>query len=94
MRVIVDDVGGGFGMKTGMYAEDGAVAYCAKLLQRPVKWVADRSEEFLSSYHGRDIQTQAELWHWQPTARFWACVCIPKPMWAPMPRARVWPSSC
>ncbi|MBP6647062.1 MAG: xanthine dehydrogenase family protein [Burkholderiaceae bacterium] len=61
MRVIVDDVGGGFGMKTGMYAEDGAVAYCAKLLQRPVKWVADRSEEFLSSYHGRDIQTQAAL---------------------------------
>ena len=61
MRVIVDDVGGGFGMKTGMYAEDGAVAYCAKLLQLPVKWVADRSEEFLTSYHGRDIQTHAEL---------------------------------
>lgn len=61
MRVIVDDVGGGFGMKTGMYAEDGVVAYCAKLLQRPVKWVADRSEEFLTSYHGRDIQTRAAL---------------------------------
>ncbi len=61
MRVIVDDVGGGFGMKTGMYAEDAVVAYCAKTLQRPVKWVAERSEEFLNSYHGRDVYSHAEL---------------------------------
>lgn len=61
MRVIVDDVGGGFGMKTGMYAEDAVVAYCAQTLQRPVKWVADRSEEFLNSYHGRDVYSHAEL---------------------------------
>ena len=61
MRVVVDDVGGGFGMKTGMYPEDAVVAYCAKLLACPVKWVADRSEEFLSSYHGRDLQSHAEL---------------------------------
>ncbi len=61
MRVIVDDVGGGFGMKTGMYAEDAVVAYCAKTLNRPVKWVADRSEEFLNSYHGRDVHSHAEL---------------------------------
>jgi aerobic carbon-monoxide dehydrogenase large subunit len=61
MRVIVDDVGGGFGMKTGMYAEDAVVAYCAKSLQCPVKWVADRSEEFLNSYHGRDVHSHAEL---------------------------------
>jgi aerobic carbon-monoxide dehydrogenase large subunit len=61
MRVIVDDVGGGFGMKTGMYAEDAVVAYCAKTLQSPVKWVADRSEEFLNSYHGRDVYSHAEL---------------------------------
>jgi len=61
MRVVVDDVGGGFGMKGGMYAEDGVVAYCAHTLQRSVKWVADRSEEFLSSYHGRDVHSRAEL---------------------------------
>jgi aerobic carbon-monoxide dehydrogenase large subunit len=61
IRVIVDDVGGGFGMKTGMYAEDAVVAYCAKTLQRPVKWVGDRSEEFLNTYHGRDVQSHAEL---------------------------------
>ena len=61
MRVVVDDVGGGFGMKTGMYSEDATVAYAARLLGRPVKWTADRSEEFLSSYHGRDVQSQAQL---------------------------------
>jgi aerobic carbon-monoxide dehydrogenase large subunit len=61
LRVIVDDVGGGFGMKTGMYAEDAVVAYCARELKRPVKWVADRSEEFLNSYHGRDVYSHAEL---------------------------------
>ena len=61
VRVIVGDVGGGFGMKTGAYAEDIVVAYCAHKLQRPVKWVADRSEEFLSSAHGRDIVSHGEL---------------------------------
>ncbi|MDM0013483.1 xanthine dehydrogenase family protein molybdopterin-binding subunit [Variovorax sp. J22P168] len=61
VRVVVGDVGGGFGMKTGAYPEDIAVAYAARALQRPVKWVADRSEEFLSSSHGRDIEARAEL---------------------------------
>jgi carbon-monoxide dehydrogenase large subunit len=57
----VGDVGGGFGMKTGAYAEDVVTAFCAHTLARPVKWIADRSEEFLSSAHGRDIQTKASL---------------------------------
>ncbi|HEY2256087.1 MAG TPA: xanthine dehydrogenase family protein molybdopterin-binding subunit [Variovorax sp.] len=61
VRVVVGDVGGGFGMKTGAYPEDIAVAYAALQLRRPVKWVADRSEEFLSSSHGRDIEARAEL---------------------------------
>ena len=61
VRVLVGDVGGGFGMKTGAYPEDVAVAFCARALQRPVKWVAERSEEFISSTHGRDLQTHAEL---------------------------------
>ena len=61
VRVIVGDVGGGFGMKTGAYAEDVVTAFCAHTLARPVKWIADRSEEFLSSSHGRDIQTKASL---------------------------------
>jgi len=61
VRVVVGDVGGGFGMKTGVYPEDLAVAFCARALQRPVKWVAERSEEFISSTHGRDLQSHAEL---------------------------------
>ncbi len=61
VRVIVGDVGGGFGMKTGAYPEDVVTAYCAHQLQRPVRWIADRSEDFLSSAHGRDIESQAAL---------------------------------
>ncbi|NQW79986.1 MAG: xanthine dehydrogenase family protein molybdopterin-binding subunit [Polaromonas sp.] len=61
VRVVVGDVGGGFGMKTGVYPEDLAIAFCARALKRPIKWVADRSEEFISASHGRDLQTQAEL---------------------------------
>src|SRR6059058_3394570 len=61
VRVTVGDVGGGFGMKTGIYPEDAAVAWSAWTLKRPVKWIADRSEEFLSSFHGRDQRAQAEL---------------------------------
>ena len=61
VRVIVGDVGGGFGMKTGAYPEDVVTAYCAHQLQRPVRWIADRSEDFLTSAHGRDIESQAAL---------------------------------
>ena len=60
-RVTVGDVGGGFGMKTGPYPEDIALAWCARELGRPVKWIADRSEDFLSATHGRDLQSDAEL---------------------------------
>ncbi len=61
VRVVVGDVGGGFGMKTGVYPEDIATAWCARALKLPVKWVADRSEEFVSSTHGRDLHSHAEL---------------------------------
>lgn len=61
VRVVVGDVGGGFGMKTGVYPEDIATAYCAHRLKKSVKWTAERSEEFLSAGHGRDLQTQAEM---------------------------------
>ncbi|RZL66428.1 MAG: xanthine dehydrogenase family protein molybdopterin-binding subunit [Variovorax sp.] len=61
VRVVVGDVGGGFGMKTGAYPEDIAIAHAALQVKRPVKWVADRSEEFVSSAHGRDISVHAEL---------------------------------
>ncbi len=60
-RVVVGDVGGGFGMKTGIHPEDIVVAFAAKDLKRPVRWQADRVEEFLSAVHGRDVVSRAEL---------------------------------
>jgi carbon-monoxide dehydrogenase large subunit len=60
-RVTVGDVGGGFGMKTSPYPEDIALAWCARELGRPVKWIADRSEDFLAATHGRDLVSDAEL---------------------------------
>ncbi|MGE3928052.1 MAG: xanthine dehydrogenase family protein molybdopterin-binding subunit [Lautropia sp.] len=61
IRVVVGDVGGGFGMKTGLYPEDAVVAHAARTLGRPVKWVADRGEELQSAVHGRDVLSDAEL---------------------------------
>jgi carbon-monoxide dehydrogenase large subunit len=61
IRVVVGDVGGGFGMKTGLYPEDIAVAFAARQVGRPVKWTPTRIEEFLSATHGRDVETHAEL---------------------------------
>ncbi len=61
IRVLVGDVGGGFGMKTGIYAEDITVAYAALQLQRPVKWRPERVEDFLTAVHGRDQSSQAEM---------------------------------
>jgi aerobic carbon-monoxide dehydrogenase large subunit len=61
VRILVGDVGGGFGMKTGIYPEDIALAYCTRQLKRPLKWTADRLEEFLAATHGRDVNSKAEL---------------------------------
>ncbi len=61
VRVLVGDVGGGFGMKTGIYPEDIAIGFAAWALKRPVKWRADRIEEFLGAVHGRDVTSRAEL---------------------------------
>jgi carbon-monoxide dehydrogenase large subunit len=61
VRVVVGDVGGGFGMKTTLYAEDVLAAYCTRKLKRPVKWTAERVEEFLSATQGRDVNSKAEL---------------------------------
>ena len=61
VRVLVGDVGGGFGMKTGIYPEDIAVGFAAWTLKRPVKWRAERIDEFLGAVHGRDVVSRAEL---------------------------------
>ena len=61
LRVLVDDVGGGFGMKTHPYHEQVLVLYAAKKLGRPVKWISDRTEAFLSDLHGRDHISHCEI---------------------------------
>jgi carbon-monoxide dehydrogenase large subunit len=61
VRAIAPEVGGGFGTKTAPYREDVLVAYLARRLGRPVKWVATRSEDLLTSWHGRGGVAQAQL---------------------------------
>jgi len=61
VRVLVDDVGGGFGMKTHPYPEQVLVLVAAKRLGRTVRWISDRTEAFLSDLHGRDHISDSEL---------------------------------
>jgi aerobic carbon-monoxide dehydrogenase large subunit len=61
LRVIAPDVGGGFGSKIFIYAEETVCAWAAKKINRAIKWTADRTEAFLSDAHGRDHATHAEL---------------------------------
>ncbi|MGE0332870.1 MAG: xanthine dehydrogenase family protein molybdopterin-binding subunit [Ramlibacter sp.] len=61
VRVIAPDVGGGFGSKIYLYAEDVALTWAARQLNCSIKWVADRSEAFLSDAHGRDHVSHAEM---------------------------------
>jgi carbon-monoxide dehydrogenase large subunit len=61
VRVVAPDVGGGFGSKIYLYAEDVVVTWASKQINRPVKWTADRSEAFMADAHGRDHLTLAEM---------------------------------
>ena len=60
-RVVNGDIGGGFGMKTGLTPEDALVCYAARKLGRPVKWRGERSEEFLAAHMARDQHYRAAL---------------------------------
>jgi carbon-monoxide dehydrogenase large subunit len=61
LRVLTDDVGGAFGLKTAVYPEYPALLIAAKLTGRPVAWMATRSESFLSDQQARDTITTGEL---------------------------------
>jgi carbon-monoxide dehydrogenase large subunit len=61
LRVIAPDVGGGFGSKIFIYAEETVCLWASRKVNRPVKWVAERTEAFLADAHGRDHATVAEL---------------------------------
>ena len=60
VRVIAVDVGGAFGARASLHPEEVLVAMAAVRLQKPVKWQADRSEEFLSQCHGRGTDCQGQ----------------------------------
>ncbi len=60
-RIVIGDIGGGFGMKTGLTPEDALACYAARKLDRPVRWRADRSEDFLAAHMGRDQYNKARL---------------------------------
>ncbi|MGC1410425.1 MAG: xanthine dehydrogenase family protein molybdopterin-binding subunit [Acetobacteraceae bacterium] len=61
VRVHARDVGGAFGVRGAAYQEYAALALAARQIGRPVKWIASRSETFLSDYHGRAVSMVAEL---------------------------------
>src|SRR4051794_2903972 len=61
IRVVTPDVGGGFGMKLFLYPEHVLVLWAAREIGRPVKWVADRSEAFVTDTQGRDNVTRLDL---------------------------------
>ncbi|AYY15003.1 xanthine dehydrogenase family protein molybdopterin-binding subunit [Actinobacteria bacterium YIM 96077] len=61
IRVDAGDVGGAFGAKEPMYPDEAAVAFAARALGRPVKWVEERAESFLATTHGRDHVADLEV---------------------------------
>ena len=61
VRFIAPDVGGGFGAKNFTYAEHALILWAAKRVGRPVKWIATRSEGFVSDHQARDHQAEASL---------------------------------
>jgi carbon-monoxide dehydrogenase large subunit len=61
LRVVTPDVGGSFGMKSGVYPELALVLWAARVVGRPVRWVSGRGEGFLSDDQGRDCASTVEL---------------------------------
>ena len=61
VRVIAPDVGGGFGVKGGPYREEILIPWLARRLGRPVKWVATRIEDLLTTHHGRGGIARGEM---------------------------------
>src|SRR5258706_5603945 len=61
LRVVTEDVGGAFGLKTGPYPEYLAILLAARKIGRPVHWMSNRAEAFLSDNHARDAYSDVEL---------------------------------
>ena len=61
LRIVAPDVGGGFGSKLNVYAEESLALVLANKLGRPIKWTEERSENYLATIHGRDHITEMEI---------------------------------
>ena len=61
VRVVCGDMGGNFGTRNFFYPEYALLAWAARRVSRPAKWLCERTEEFLSDYQGRDLHVRAEL---------------------------------
>ena len=61
VRVLAEDVGGGFGAKSRTYQEEIVVSHASRLLHRPVKWIEDRFENLQATTHSRAIDVELEL---------------------------------
>ncbi len=61
LRIVAQDVGGGFGSKIFHYAEEAVLTWAAAKVNRPIKWTAERTESFMTDAHGRDHVTHADL---------------------------------
>ena len=85
ITVRAPDVGGGFGVKNFLYPEWVLVLWAARRLGRPVKWVAERGEEFISSAQGRD-NLRERAWRSTATAGFLHSMSIRSPISAPICR--------
>jgi len=59
VRVVCEDMGGNFGTRNFFYPEYAVLAWAARRVGRPVKWLCERGEALLSDYQGRDLEVQA-----------------------------------
>jgi len=94
--VIAPDVGGGFGSKIYLYAEDVALTWAVKQINRSIKWTSDRSEAFLTDAHGRDHVTPRRDGDGRGRQVPGHARCTPTPTWAPTcrPSPQRCPPSC
>jgi len=61
IRLVENDVGGGFGVRGEYYPEDFLIPFAARLLKRPVKWIEDRREHFVAMNHAREAECELEI---------------------------------
>ena len=79
IRIVSPDLGGGFGNKVPVYPGYVMSILASILLERPVKWIEDKTGNLISTGFGRDVYLQRRDWRCARTARSSACGCTPTP---------------